>query len=282
LLVLSIAAGLFWLLHPDFLVTFGNYGSKLAESDLLGRLRRTLVTSLLLFSPLLLAAVVAILVRFSYNERTSASITSIWALFRREFSRPLVIWISTFALALWGIVSLLYLVGQSPRHAMGTRHLSSVSPFIAFLSVVLLRFVRRPSKRWGTFLWASILAMGIVSLLPAINALVQNRLDVTALRSAEVVVLDNASTGTWPSIVLHLQEGSDVYVADQADLLAEAPGWLPRFCEEGGLYVSYIRGKGSSEEARQRIVDTIHEQCDLFLVSEAVKPQGTIAIYGQP
>lgn len=135
-----------------------------------------------------------------------------------------------------GISIVLYLTFVSPVHAMTARHMSAVWPFFPFLPVLLLRkFSAQTRYRvlWGvgTAVFLSSVVMVWQSVQPTDEVL-----DPVAF-AGENVVTDGVYQGILPRIFLDLPAETRIFVATQAELLADPDAWLPQL-RENDVYIS--------------------------------------------
>ena len=257
-----------------FLHSFTSYATAVQFGSALDfRLSRTLFIAALLFSPLALSGLIRILDKLFFNSLERVNISFDWTLFNWMFATAMVLWLITVGL---------YLVGFSPQHAMAAKYVSIAAPFVALSAVLLCQNVVSTNRRLLLVMLAGVLLLSVVSVAPSIREYAVNRLDVTWLQNADVVILDNVQHGSWPSVMLHANNDSEVYVAKQKYLLEHSHEWVDKFCYSNAVYVSFLRGKDTSKKGTRDIVALINNQCGISLVSETNKPLGLIQIYAQP
>jgi hypothetical protein len=190
--------------------------------------RRIVITALMVLVPVALLA---------WQVRSGARAERSWrdALRERDSGFWDVLYVVVLALVILLAVTLLYVLGFSPPHAMHSRYLSYAWVFVAFLPVVLIRLP--VLKRWrdGLLLAAMVtmLASGSIALVKEYNAVQDENNPAHFPDGHERIVIASTGRGVLFEIVLNLDDDNQVFVAQQDDLLAEPEKWLPQVEESG-------------------------------------------------
>jgi hypothetical protein len=271
LIILGMAFILFLVIFPGFFTSISRFQPELlAESDTIFRLKRTIYIGGLLFSPVFLAILLVII----HGRYFSTS--------QKENHHPnplLTIWIISFVAALWIIITILFLTRISPQQSMGAKYVNVITPFVAFLAILIIRLFSSPSKTILYSMLGGMVLLSLMTLVPVVKNFLSNRIDVRYLHNADVVVLDNIKTGNWPAIIFQLQPGDQIFLAQQPYLLANPQEWLPRFCSSNSIYVSMLFGGGNSISNTEAIFNLISQECNITLVTELYEPKAIIKIF---
>lgn len=237
LLLLTIAGLLFLWIYPDFFWAFTFLLEPHLDfwSALPKRLERAALTNLVLYGPLLLCLFLV------WGQRLGEPSKRSWPAVRQLH----VTTTYSFAIGLLALLPVLgtdlfYLLLISPHHAMGPQYMSFVTPFVAFITWLILTQTRPMQKTVVTFL-GLLIVLNLVQLHPALrNFGFFPRLQSTDLTTNGVILFDNHTSVHWFNLALHLPDTQPVYVADQQELLAHPDPWLTRLQAQGGLYLSFV------------------------------------------
>jgi hypothetical protein len=286
LLGISLLGGgfLFWVIHPNFYQSFEGqmvYISMIQtgwEMFLL-RAKAVLITQTILFSPVILALSLLGFERV-ISCKGNAEVTNNFKFnlerIKRDRDLQFRLWIAAHTLIVTLAVVGIYMAGKSTIHTMSARYVGFLVPLVAFLPVFILRKIRYHRIFLPLFI-AGILSLAFATVIKDFGVY---SLETQSINGAEVVVVDSSKRGAWPSILLHMDRNAMVFIDDQAELLSHKSTWLPSLSEDGGLYVSYVRGDGSSIKNRDRILKAIQDKVTVEKVSASIKPgEWDVAIY---
>ena len=167
-----------------------------------------------------------------------------------------------------GVSILLYLLFLVPRHAMESRYLGLVWPFLAILIVSLAAGIPGKKRVWiAVILLAGYIIFGS---LPALFAVSMKPGAAGFLSSAQKIVIDNPARGILPRIVWHVPDETKVFVAGQEKLLTEQSPWLPEL-GPGDFIISELSYENSAEK-RERLLQLLRSMFEI-----AFRPGG---VYG--
>jgi len=159
-----------------------------------------------------------------------------------------------FTLATFVLISALYVLQLSPRHAMGAQYLMVVSPLLFMAGAVLFDRLTL-GRRWRP---ALILALVVYQAayggwttfvqVPTSGAPTTDPATVM-LDSGSPILLDSVARGVLPPVLWHVPVWTPVYAAMQDELLGSfpaIPGAVQRL-----IYVSDLRyGNDSAKQGR--------------------------------
>jgi hypothetical protein len=266
---LGLAGILLLLLNPGLRTSVGTYAvyklEPLAHPELfVPRLTAILKTNLLLFSPALLGLFLAWLGWLPAGGRSGL---------RRVLPtlhfHNLSGWMLAYALLAAAIIAALFLAGIGPRHAMSSRYLGYLAPLVAFTPVPGL--LSSP-RRWVLPLFAAaLLVLGLAALHPDLAQAQEGSLDRERLREAPTVLVDTLEWGTWPMAVHHLRPEQPVYIAHSSVLAYDPEPWIDGL-QEGGMYVSVLRGLENPVEGRTAVLDLLEERYTVERISRLKRP----------
>ncbi|MBN1674483.1 MAG: glycosyltransferase family 39 protein [Kiritimatiellae bacterium] len=173
-----------------------------------------------------------------------------------------------FLLPIGAATFLLYVLGVSPRHAMGGRYLTAIWPFFAFVPVLLIRRLGRGRTTAATLLSLNTLFFATVAV---VRPVYQQRgiPEPTALLSRfDKLIVDNIARGVLPRILLHLSEEQIVLAGTQDFLFANAGLWLPGL-DTSTAYVSELSYR-SNREGQTRLLQLMREEHNPILIAEGM------------
>jgi hypothetical protein len=190
------------------------------------------------------------------------------------------LYVPFFGVWIAGGVILLYLTSVSPLHRMSAKYLIMAWPFLSFLPVFILRFVRsRPTIVMYLYLFPLIFT--VARPLQA-HLFAGERQDPGKLfDSAEIIVVDNVTRGILPRIVWHMPDEKPVIAARQEILLSESATWMS-YLDDTGVYVSEV-SYVSTLAGQQSIVGSLErEGYDVILIEEGIWDAGTVFSVKRP
>lgn len=178
-------------------------------------------------------------------------------------------------LGLTAITMLLYLSLISPLNAMSPRHMNAIWPFMAFLPVLLLRFVSPARRRmWQWLLLALVTLSGVTAVV--FDFYLPPPLDTSQVAQAQRVILDNVHEGILPQTIVFVPDEALVFAADQAYLLAHTADWLPDV-DANTVYISNL-SYTSSELGQQRLISHIEAARGAAVVAGRPFPVGMLFV----
>jgi len=271
LLCLSLCIGglVFYLLHPDFYLSIarqtGSARQTLVPLGLAERLTRCLRAPLESIMPADTAYNTATrIVRHRWSSFACVSLLASTTVLSRRARKCLMrfslstealptIAVVVMTLALW----LLYLLGVSPRHAMGAKYFVLVAPLLFVVLAQCLSLLERPRPTLSVVCFFIILsfhlAHAISSTVDYTHAARQRVADAHSLNaSGGPIVLDSVSRGVVPVVLWNVLPDTPVYAAWQQDLLKKLPN--PPLPETNRvLYVSVL-ANGNTPAGRDEIL----------------------------
>jgi hypothetical protein len=170
----------------------------------------------------------------------------------------------------------LYVVGLSPKHAMGAMYLAMVWPFLAFLPVVVLRELGRLRVPLLLLWCCGMAASGGISvdrLMSRWRALPDPG---PVLQAAPAVLVDNLARGVLPCVAWHVPDDRLMLAGSQTYLLNHRDAWLSRM-QAGGVYVSE-ESYGNSEAARAQLRRLLSRQTRLRPVTKGIFGLGQVDV----
>ncbi|HUT23836.1 MAG TPA: glycosyltransferase family 39 protein [Sumerlaeia bacterium] len=177
---------------------------------------------------------------------------------RRLGWMPAALSVSTFF-----CVALLYILGASPRHAMGPKYIAFISPFF-FMCLgqcvdVLGRkpFNARLALAFGVMLFAYQAAYGAYTTVRYAQYQTWARSQSVRLEKSPLpLIVDTVARGVVPTILWRANPRMPVYAASQDNLLREPPS-LDRNARQI-VYISVLR-YGNTEAKREGILGQFRE-----------------------
>jgi hypothetical protein len=149
----------------------------------------------------------------------------------------------------------LYLVGVSPKHAMGAMYLSMVWPFLAFLPVLLVRARGRAGTTLTVLLCGAMLISGAAGVQRQVRHWRMLPDPARFLGNAPAVIIDNTARGILPAIVWHVPGGCPVLAAPEAYLLEYPERWL--FNLKSGTVLVSATGYGNTPADQERLLQLL-------------------------
>jgi uncharacterized membrane protein len=251
LICVGSALVLFTVLSPNIQLQLSPSNS--AETDLAFRLKRSLFTYGLLFSPIvvmLIAIIVGQVRRLlrQKNEGTAFRLPISWLASGPSILMYFFIVVTFISLT----TALMYLTGTSPPHAMAAKYVHLATPFVALASLVLFRLFHRQDFYLVTFYIGMIVLGGVTAISPTSNN--RTAIPVSTLNPATPLVIDNLNAGVLFTIIYHLDSQQEVFVGSQPYLLSNQDRWLERLRQKRGIYASVIEGPNSNLTNRDKIL----------------------------
>lgn len=183
--------------------------------------------------------------------------------FEDQLARHRVAAVCFVGLWIVATTSALFLVGQSPSHAMGDRYLAAALPLLAFIPVTLFRRLGGTAAAAIGLVWAvaSIPGQLATILAPAAEPSVQ-----TLVAPAKRIVIDTLARGVLPRVVIDADPGTLVFAGTQSQLLSDPAAWAGQL-EPGDLVLTSSRYIESKEQ-------TVAIRADLKQWAEVEKLDG--------
>ena len=262
---LSMGGFLFLLIYPDSYLQLLRYGQGSQGSpgdwgELNYRLRRTISTGTLLFSPFfLILAVVAWNFLLTHKISNPKEVRAkFFACIKKYKEQPLNLYILGWTILTTGIVILLYLASISPQHAMASRYVSFISPYVALISILTARLFQLNSRHHVLFC-TLMLILGIGTAWgPSLRDSDDNNANQVELTGWNLVVVDNLYKPFILSVANYLPGQTEVFVAGQNYLIDHNRDWLPRLSKEGGGYIA-TSSQGATAKQREDILSLISQ-----------------------
>jgi hypothetical protein len=280
---ISIGAGygIFFILHPHFYLSL-SYLKRLKQvqpfryEDLLlrvGVVRKTYSLFLGIWRPLKFMLILCVLVALT---------CWIFVIFKKRLKR-----VGSFTESSWkgvqiiyfllwtsGINISLYLSFLSPGHAMGPRYLSMVWPFLAFIPILVFRFVPRFKAPLMIFFCIGLLFSSILTLRN--SSYVNNRSPDPSLllKNSTLILADSTARGIFPRIFWHIPHNKLIFAASQDYLLKNPDKWLDHL-QSGALYISAM-GYGNSKEKQREILRLIRKNYKVIPIEGGIWGFGEI------
>ena len=264
-----ISCFFFFIIYPEFHTQITSYGQSTFDMQLLGdvyyRIYRTLRINLVLFSQVILA-----LLLFGWHFiRQNGGIRSRFRLLISDIreqteNQPVFAYMIGLTILFVGATNFLYISRFSPQHAMAAKYVNHVSPFVAFIPLLILILSRRKNELFSLF-YVGIILLGIATALyPLVKG--SNNVNAKMIAPSELIVIDNLSPGLLGTVVFSLHDENMVFAESQSDLISEQDEWIPRLSEQGGVYVS-TGGKNSTDEDRKELIRLLKENNRVELYS---------------
>ncbi|MBU0708920.1 glycosyltransferase family 39 protein [Patescibacteria group bacterium] len=260
---LGIGCVLFFFLHPQFYLSFPIQRQQ-AEAfrfiDVVPRFLGVLASGVGFFvygEPLQNVAVVALVLLVLFLvwclavHRCESRKRLSYFLDRVNFSEKFIIYLAFWTM---GAVFFLYLIFQSPKHAVDVKYLSLVWPLVTLVIVVVFRQISR-SKRWLALLCLGMFVSSTIKMFYPYFIQRNSPDPVEMLGQARFVLIDNAKPGELLRIVWHLPDEALVYSAGQDRLLESSSSWLDNL-PSGSIYVSHPL-HGNTLEGEREILSLI-------------------------
>jgi hypothetical protein len=201
-------------------------------------------------------------------ERTSQSDA------RDKGARPggMLYFLLTMAIANAG----LYLVGLSPKHAMGAMYLAMVWPFLAFLPVVVLRELGRLRVPLLLLWCCGMAASGGISVDRLVSGWRGLPDPGPVLQAAPAVLVDNLARGVLPCVAWHVPGDRLMLAGSQAYLLKHGDLCLAGL-RAGGVYVS-DESYGNTPGGRAALLRLLSSQTRLRPVTKGIFGLGQVEV----
>jgi uncharacterized membrane protein len=193
----------------------------------------------------------------------------------------MIVYLAILVLLPYGSVIILYMLGIMPLHAMTSRYIMYLTPFVALITVALIANFGGNRVVISLMIVAMFLLAIVTSVTTFRNVSSMGRFDTTITNNAPLVLIDRIHQ---PVFFAHLDKENLVYAARPSFLLEHTDEWLPRLTSEGGVYISSVmnnpREPDSNFDNRDKIISHIEAQACLAKVAEYDGPNNAaISIY---
>lgn len=172
--------------------------------------------------------------------------------------------------------TLLYLVGVSPKHAMGPQYLALVWPFLAFGPVLLLVRLRPLAAPALVVVCAAATVAGTAGVQRQVARSARTPDPQRYLATAPAVVIDNVARGVLPCVVWHLADDQLVFAAPETRLVEHPDQWTTRLAP-GAIYVS-VTSYGNTPAGRERLLQTLSASYDVSPLDNGVFGVGRLHV----
>jgi uncharacterized membrane protein len=170
-------------------------------------------------------------------------------------AREPIVLLVAIVLMLGGMITVLYVGGVSPDHAIQPRHLGPLWPLLALLVTALLWRCRA-----GRILVAALCVAMLAAAWEKLVALTDAEPFLT-VDAGESVLLDSAENGILPLMLWHVAPSTRVFAASQAYLLEHERDWLPAIGERA-VYAASITFENSGA-GRDRVLSVLRTRYDI-------------------
>jgi hypothetical protein len=156
-----------------------------------------------------------------------------------------------------GILIVLYLSFQSPKHAMCGQYMSMSWPFVSLISAFILCGLRKDKNRIIVLFAFGWVLLGFSFIIAEIyfSKIHKNPKVFDLVKTAPMIIIDNTARGVLPHIMWHIPDQTPVLAAQQKDLIGKKWLWADRL-KSRSLYLSRI-AYSSTKEGRKQILDIL-------------------------
>lgn len=152
-----------------------------------------------------------------------------------------------FSTTVTSLIVILYISFFTHQAVMGPRYLAPLFPFLALLTIILLRLWKHKEKTVIIAYCAIMMFSGTAFAKPWHKYGIDK---APIIERCDNILLDSTKRGVLLVYMMNIPPGKKVYCAMQDDLLAD-DSWL-RGITENSLYLSELK-YGNSEEKRKKI-----------------------------
>jgi hypothetical protein len=165
-----------------------------------------------------------------------------------------------------GTITLLYLIGVTSLQQMGSRYLSMVYPFLAFVTVIFFRFFGRAKVIVSTCFCVLIFISSGMMVWRYNNTQKQIFDPAVLLHESKKVLIDNDSRLFIPPLLPHIPDDIILFIARQDFLLTHRNDWLNNL-GKSSVYIS--RGYKEEKGGQKNILKVISQKYEIREVDGA-------------
>ncbi|MDU8885490.1 glycosyltransferase family 39 protein [Yeosuana sp. MJ-SS3] len=266
---LGIAALIFFMIHPEFYVSFERQvfqAQAFSVENMIPRAINCRNTIIELFKPkipigwlqklaLFIAFTGSVILGIKYTKKQKNKVNSLKHFFRTHKGLPI------FAVLIITSISFaLYIFQYSPLHAMNVKYMMLVVP-IYFILIGQFFHLVIPQKLMAYMFIPIIIFQTIDTSINIkryeINSKKLEKAISENIATGTPIILDSSGRGVLPRILWHVDDNTNVYATTQSNLISEFPE-LKTYSHI--LYVSNLEYHGNNLENQMAILEKFDKQ----------------------